>query len=170
MAPATTRSAAGTARPGSRPLCFYLAAAVITVLDQVTKVLMVRQLALGASVPFLGPVASLTLTHNRGSAMGLLPGGGQFLAVVAALVIIAIAVLGPRYARANRLAWWGLCLLLGGALGNLLDRARLGYVVDFINFHFWPVFNVADIAVVCGAILMVIALVGRREATAPSEV
>ena len=47
---------------------------------------------------------------------------------------------------------------------------RLGYVVDFIDFHFWPVFNVADIAVVCGAVLLVIALAGRREATAPSEV
>jgi signal peptidase II len=166
MTLATTREAARTARP----LWFYLAAAVVAVLDQFTKVLMVRHLALEASAPLLGPVASLTLTRNRGSAMGLLPGGGQFLAVVGAVVIVAIVYLGPRYARASRLAWWGLSLLLGGALGNLVDRARLGYVVDFINFHVWPVFNVADIAVVCGAILLVIALAGHREATAPSEV
>jgi signal peptidase II len=67
--------------------------------------------------------------------------------------------------------WWSLVLLLGGAIGNIVDRVRLGYVVDFIDFHFWPVFNVADIAVVCGAGLMVVALSRRpRGSASPGEV
>lgn len=137
---------------------FYAVAAGITALDQISKALAVHHLAPGVSAPFLGPVASLTLTHNRGSAMGLLPGGTRFLAGVGLLAVLLLIVWGPRCGRRGSASWWGLSLLLGGAAGNLVDRLRLGYVVDFIDLHWWPVFNIADIAVVCGAVLAALAL------------
>jgi signal peptidase II len=170
MTPAADGSQAPTQAPRLSVAWFYAAAAAITLLDQLSKILAVQHLGPGLGVPFLGPIASLNLTQNRGSAMGLLPGGSHWLATVGVIVVLALVVLGPRYARGGLLSWWGLCLLLGGALGNLMDRVRLGYVVDFIDFHWWPVFNVADIAVVCGAGLTAFALArGRSEAAAPGK-
>lgn len=146
-----------------------LLAAVGLVADQLTKHLAVRGLTFGAPTAFLGPVASLTLTHNRGAAMGLVPFGAQALAVIGALVVVGVIIWGPRLVGREPVALWGLGLLLGGAVGNLLDRVCLGYVVDFIDFHFWPVFNVADIAVVCGAALVVLGLSRVRPEAPPPE-
>lgn len=148
---------------------FYGLAAAVTVLDQASKALALQQLASGVSIPLLGPLASLTLAHNRGSAMGLLPGGSQWLAGVGVVAVLALIIWGPRYARSGPTSWWGLSLLLGGAAGNLIDRLRLGYVVDFIDLHWWPVFNVADIAVVCGAGLAALALTLNRPGAALAD-
>ena len=128
----------------------------VLLLDQFTKYLVGVYLPLGKSIPALGPVLSLTLSHNSGAALGLWPAAGRSLAAIAALFVVAILVWGRRYAAQNRCAGWGLYLLMGGALGNLVDRLRFGYVVDFLDLHFWPVFNVADIAVVTGAALILL--------------
>ncbi len=141
---------------------FYAVAVGVAVLDQISKAVAVQRLVTGVSVPLLGPVASLTLTHNRGSAMGLLPGSTQFLAGVGLVAVLVLVIWGPRYGRTGSASWWGISLLLGGAAGNLVDRLRLGYVVDFIDLHWWPVFNIADIAVVCGAALAALALARNR--------
>ena len=77
---------------------------------------------------------------------------------MAIVTIVLIAVYGIGMARANRVIAVGLALALGGAAGNLLDRLRLGHVIDFIDLHFWPVFNIADIAITCAAVLIVVAL------------
>jgi signal peptidase II len=142
-----------TTQPSRRPVrrLFVLLAAVVVALDQLTKYLIVREMALGQSTPVLGKALSFTYTHNTGSAMGLLPAGGPVLAIIAGIFVIAILLWGHRWVGRNPWLIWGLGALLGGAIGNLLDRARLGYVDDFIDVHFWPVFNVADIAVCCGA-------------------
>lgn len=135
---------------------FVVLAAVVVALDQYTKHLIFTRMIVGDSYPVLGKILSFTYSRNTGSAMGLVPAGGRVLAVVAAVFVVCIFVWGPHWARRSPALAWGLGLLLGGAVGNLIDRVRLSYVVDFIDVHFWPVFNVADIAVCCGAGLILI--------------
>ena len=145
-------------QPSRRPVrrLFVMLAAVVVALDQYTKHLVFTRMIVGDSYPVLGKILSFTYSRNTGSAMGLVPAGGRVLAVVAAAFVVGIIVWGARWAGRNPWLAWGLGLLLGGAVGNLIDRVRLTYVVDFLDVHFWPVFNVADIAVCCGAGLILI--------------
>ncbi len=130
---------------------FYLIALFVLALDQAVKLLALDTLRIGHEVPMLGPFVSLSLRHNYGAAWGLLAGHTRWLTYVA-VVLVAILLVGGRWApRMPGYLRIGLPLLLGGALGNLTDRLRFGYVVDFIDFHFWPIFNVADIAIVASA-------------------
>ena len=140
-------------------------AGVILLLDQVTKILALKHLTLGDPVPVLPGFFSLTLIMNPGVAFGMLattPPGWRW--VVALLSIGALAVLGVVGARllplGGRLAELALGLIFGGAVGNLIDRARFGAVVDFLDFYWrgyhWPAFNVADSAVSVGVALLAI--------------
>lgn len=140
----------------TRRRSFGLLAASILVIDQVTKHLVIARMTLGESKPLLGPILSLTYARNTGTAWGFLAGHTVLLAIIALVIVVAIALWGTRYAVRSPLLATGLASLLGGALGNMIDRMWLGHVTDFIDFHFWPIFNVADIAVVCGAILILI--------------
>ncbi len=126
--------------------------------DQLTKFAATSLLLAGESRPLLGPYLSLTVQRNTGAAFGMFPAATTALIALAAIIIIFIAVWGPQVAQSTRLLTVGLGMALGGAAGNLIDRLRLGYVLDFLDLHFWPVFNVADIGITCGAILVVIAL------------
>ena len=125
-------------------------------LDQFTKWLVVRSFEVGDSVAVLGRVMSLTYRTNAGGAFGAFPTSALFLTVISAVVVLVLVVLGPRLVGDGRLGIASLGFVLGGAAGNLLDRVRLQHVVDFLDFHFWPVFNVADIGITVGAILLVI--------------
>lgn len=156
-------------QPSRRPIrrLFVLLAAVLVVLDQYTKYLVCAHLAVGESWPVLGSLLSFTYSRNTSSAMGLMPLPTRALAVIAALFVVAILIWGVRWAERNGWLLWGLGLLLGGAVGNLLDRVRLNYVVDFIDVHFWPIFNVADIAVCCGAALILIGTLLYQEPACP---
>ena len=125
--------------------------------DQISKYLVRSNLNPGDS---WNPVASLTrwvsVTHvtNTGAAFGLFKDQGSFFVVIAVIVVAAI-ILYYRHLPAGQ--WWikiSLGLQLGGALGNLLDRLRLGHVVDFIDFKIWPVFNVADSSIVIGVAVL----------------
>ena len=136
----------------------YAVGLLILAADQLTKLAAVRLLPTGESRPLLGAYLSLTVQRNTGAAFGMFPAATTALIALAAIIIIFIAVWGPQIAQSNRLLATGLAMALGGAAGNLIDRLRLGYVLDFLDLHFWPVFNVADIGITCGAILVVIAL------------
>jgi len=131
---------------------FYLVAIAVALGDQVLKWVVVHRLHDG---PILGEALRLTLTQNTGAAFGLFPGArASFIAislVAGAGLVYANHVLGRGDARRPLLA-----LVLGGNLGNLADRLRLGHVVDFIDMGIgtlrWPVYNLADVAVVAGAV------------------
>ncbi len=129
----------------SRIGTFLLCAAAVLGLDQLTKAFASAHLVPGEPVPVLGNFLRLTLVHNTGAAFGLFPGSR--------LPFILVSVLAIAVVLYVLLGW-----ILGGALGNLLDRIRWGRVVDFIDVGIgtvrWPVFNVADSAVTLGVILL----------------
>lgn len=132
-------------------------AATIWIADQATKAIVVRNLPVGMPwnpVGFLRPFVSITHVANSGAAFGMLPDRGTFFAIVAVVVSGAILYFG-RLVPAHQ--WWlslSLGLQLGGALGNLTDRLHYGYVIDFIEVRFSPVFNVADSAIVLGVCIL----------------
>ncbi len=138
-----------------------LLAIVILALDQLTKWLVVSNLELDQSVypiPALSGLFGFTYVSNTGVAFGLFKEAGTVFVFVAVLVITFIVTYLRNLPKDQRLVRVALGLQLGGAFGNLIDRLRLGFVVDFIDFKFAPVFNIADLALVSGAVLLAIAL------------
>ena len=133
-----------------------LVAIVVFVVDRWTKAWAVTHLVLGASVPVL-PFVDWTLVENRGAAFGMLSGATAFFILVALAAVVGLIVLLRRSPSA--LVQLGVGGVLGGALGNLYDRVLQHSVVDFIDVRVWPyVFNVADIGITLGAIVLVVAL------------
>jgi signal peptidase II len=122
--------------------------------DQVVKAAIEAHLVLGEEVDGLGPVG-LTLAHNRGVAFGLAGGAGAGLVL---LTVVALAVVGYLFKRdpTRRGMWIAVGLLSGGALGNLIDRVSSGAVTDYIEIGPWPPFNLADVAITAGVLLMVL--------------
>jgi signal peptidase II len=140
-----------------------LLAGAVVALDQLTKAIVLQYLVLGVPVTIIDGLLSLTLVLNPGLAFGLLGGLPEtWRWMVAALSLVALVVLArvalrvlPAGGRAGRLA---IGLIFGGAVGNLIDRARFGAVVDFVDVHrrgwHWPAFNVADSAITIGVALL----------------
>ena len=133
-------------------------AAFGVILDQITKYLVAANIPLGDVVSVWPGVFHLTHVRNTGMAFSLLQGGRWFFLVMTLIAFGALFVVLKKKWVTHPLGLWSLAAIAGGALGNLIDRIRLGYVVDMIEVEFirFPVFNVADCFVVCGAILLVI--------------
>lgn len=158
-----------TMRAGRYSLWLVIAA-VVTGLDLLTKHLASTSLELYRPVEVTSWF-NLTLAHNTGAAFSFLAGGTGwqrwFLAVVAAAICLALLIWLWRLPQRARILPSAIALVLGGAIGNLIDRIRFGYVVDFIDVHYagwhWPAFNLADSAIVIGVILLLLdALIPRR--------
>jgi signal peptidase II len=136
-----------------------LIVAAILIADQSAKWLVTR--ALGPEHPthrheLLGSVLAIDYVENTGAAFGVLQGQTGVLTAVALFVLIGLIVSYRRVPDPSFFLTVGLGLLLGGALGNLLDRVRLGYVVDFVAVGIWPKFNVADSAITIGVLLLAV--------------
>ena len=145
------------------PVWFYALAAAVLAVDQTSKLAVVSSLDPHSPVPVVPGYLDLTYLTNTGGAFGVLPWATWVLVGVACVVTVVLVAYRRRLAQAGRLVEAAAGLILGGALGNLVDRVRLGHVIDFIDLHFWPVFNVADIGITVGAILLVLTmLVGPR--------
>ncbi len=141
-----------------------LALAVIA-LDQVSKAYLQANMAPGASVPVIPGVFHITYVLNPGAAFGILEHQRWFFVAVALLLVAVIVYLYPRIPPGYGLLRLGIALQTGGAAGNAIDRLKTGYVVDFFDFRVWPVFNVADMAIVGGVALIVYSLLfppGRK--------
>ncbi len=153
---------------GASPVFVYALAAGIVAADQVAKTAAVHWLRPVESVPVFSWLR-LTWATNTGGAFGLMSTSTGLLVVIAAIVVVALAAIAPRLADSGMLAV-GVACVLGGALGNLIDRARLGYVIDYLDLHFWPVFNIADIAITVGAGLLIIGtIIGHPPSSAGRE-
>ena len=131
-------------------------ACVVLAVDQSVKALASAKLRDGRALDLLGGLVRLDYTWNTGAAFGVFRTGGLLFALVAATVSCGILIFYGRLAASSLVVRAGLGLILGGALGNLVDRIRLGYVVDFIDLRWWPVFNLADSAIVVGVCLLVV--------------
>jgi len=134
---------------------------VTLIADWVSKALVANNLSLYETriPPLFDRFVQITYTTNTGAAFGLFPDQGVLFVIIALVVIAAIIVYYRQLPDGYRLARLALGLQLGGALGNLIDRLRQGYVVDFVDLNFWPlrdwpVFNLADSAIVVGVVLL----------------
>ena len=167
MPPDDSRALAASLSPGRRaPGKTAIAAVVVAtvvVLDVLTKLWIVRNFRLYESVPVLGDFFRLTYTHNRGAAFGIHVGeySRVFFLVLSLVALVVLAAIYRATPASDRLRLFALSLVSGGAIGNVLDRLRYASgVVDFLDVgigpHRWPVFNVADMAVSTGAILLLI--------------
>lgn len=132
--------------------------------DQAAKAAVEAHLVPGEQVDVLGPL-ELTLSHNRGVAFGLAGGAGGGLVLTS---LLALAVIGYLFARnpGRPGMWVAVGLVAGGALGNLADRVRADAVTDYIDIGSWPAFNLADIAISCGVVLLVLLYLRDAEAGA----
>lgn len=145
---------------------FWFTIIAVLIIDQLTKWWVVSHLVLGQSHSLIHNLMWLTYVHNQGAAFGILSGKGWFFSAAAVLVIAASIIFHFIGKPSARLQFY-LGLVAGGALGNLIDRVRLHYVIDFFDLHWWPVFNIADIAIVSGGILLVLFLLRYEEAIKP---
>ncbi len=138
----------------------------VVAVDQALKLLVASTQPLGVSTTVLDGVLSLTYVRNPGVAFGLLPHVPVLVPALIALTLLFVLFYNDARWVYHPRVQGALALLAGGAVGNLIDRLRLGAVVDYIDFHIWPVFNVADLAVTTGAALLVFSLVARPGPTA----
>lgn len=145
---------------------FFLAAALVVLADQASKYAVSSLLARGQSWP---PEGFIRLTHvtNTGSAFGLFQNQTVPLIITAAIGAAAILLFFLHLPQTQLGATLGLGLQLGGALGNLVDRVRLGQVTDFIDLRVWPIFNLADSAIVVGVAILLYYLVLARPREQP---
>ena len=150
---------------------FYLISLVIVLLDQLAKLVVVRSMRLGQNIPIVPGFFDLTFVLNPGAAFSLfatLPEWirNPFFILISAAAAVLIVAYRSRYLRENRLASVSLALILGGAIGNLIDRLRYGVVVDFLDAHIyqyhWPIFNVADSSISVGVALLLIEMLLER--------
>ncbi len=141
---------------------YYVVTFVLVVLDQWTKWLVVRDMELGERIPLIDPYLGLLSHRNRGAAWGMLEGQMWLFYIITTIVIVGIVYYFHRHAQNQPLFQLGLMVLLGGAIGNFIDRLFRGEVVDFvdvlipvINYEF-PIFNLADAALTVGVVIIFI--------------
>jgi len=167
----------GELGPIVRPIEIAAIAGIIVV-DQITKFAIRATIPLYAKRPIIPNLLDFTHVQNTGAAFGLMnaadfPYKSAVMIVIATLALVAISLYARQLGTEERLSRYGLAFILGGAFGNLIDRAIAGYVVDFVdvywgNAHFWA-FNVADAAITIGATLVLLEMIGigRRHASRP---
>lgn len=124
-------------------------------LDQLTKFIIINNLSVNQSIPVIKGIFHISVVHNRGAAFGILKNQVPFL-ILTAIITVALIYLSLRKDRqkiklSEKIP---LALILGGAIGNLIDRVFFGYVIDFLDFRIWPVFNIADSAITIGAVML----------------
>ncbi len=140
---------------------FLAVAATVFVLDRITKSIVASQVAYGTEVPVIGHLVGITNVRNSGAAFGFAPAGASIFLIASIAVSIGLVV---YVARTPGTPWTDavLGLILGGTVGNGFDRIVFGTVTDFVNVHFWPVFNVADSAISIGVALLLASYLIRR--------
>lgn len=140
-----------------------LVALVVLLIDQASKIVVRTFIKLGTSIPIIRRVLYLTYRRNSGAAFGILA-GHRFFFIIASLIVIAVIIIYARELESGFLRF-SFGLILGGAVGNMVDRILYGWVTDFIEFKFFPpVFNVADAALVIGVGLFALDIIleGKR--------
>jgi signal peptidase II len=140
----------------------FFAAALVFIADRLTKYVIVNSLTAAESIRVIPGIFHVTLVLNNGAAFGIFRNMGVMfiLMTFVAVALILLYVLRSKAMSAPVMAAFGL--ILGGALGNLVDRIKFGYVIDFLDFRVWPVFNIADSAITVGAAILVLTIFIHR--------
>ena len=133
---------------------FVIVALLVVIFDQLTKYYVVENFYLGESVPVIENIFHWTYILNPGAAFGMLEGSRWFFVVIAVGVLGGVWYMKDEINEGGWMMQSGAALFGGGAIGNLIDRARSGLVIDFFDFRIWPVFNVADIAICVGVAMI----------------
>lgn len=150
---------------GNKAVVWYGLAVAAIIIDQITKLYFENNFELYQTLPVIEPIFNFTLAHNHGAAFSFLAdkGGWQkwFFSVLALGVSVGIMVYLRQVPKIAKVLSAGLTFVLAGALGNLIDRVRLGYVIDFLHMHYadswhFPIFNIADVAINIGVALILI--------------
>ncbi|MFA6849154.1 MAG: signal peptidase II [Selenomonadaceae bacterium] len=122
----------------------------IVILDQIVKFYIQSMMLVGMSIPVVTDVFHITYILNPGAAFGILENQRMFFILIGTAILCAAIYFYSYIKKENIFIRYGVSMLLGGAVGNLIDRIRIGYVIDFFDFRIWPIFNIADIAIVVG--------------------
>lgn len=135
-------------------------ALVILIIDQLSKLIVLNKFLLGESVPVIKGIFHLSLVFNKGVAFGMFSQTTHsifiWLSYISVLIIVFILYFGKKFSTQKKTTQISLSLILAGAIGNLIDRIRFGYVIDFLDFRIWPVFNVADAAITIGTLSLIL--------------
>lgn len=139
-------------------LCFFIVLLVFA--DQWSKNLIAKAMMPGESLPILKDIFHITYVKNTGAAFSILQGKTTFLIIATAVALIGVSIYFLKYLKTNPfILSLALSMVIGGGIGNVIDRFRLGYVVDFFDFRVFPVFNVADIFVTVGCCFLILYLI-----------
>ena len=144
-----------------KAVIIFLLPLLIILLDQLIKVIVIKNIPLISSIEIIPGFFSLTHIHNYGAAFGLFQNSTQLLTWFSIIIIGAVLYLYDEIPKEKTVQIF-VALVLGGTLGNLIDRIRFGYVVDFINFKIWPAFNLADSAITIGIIGLIIYSIKKK--------
>jgi len=142
----------------------YIIGLISVIIDQVTKYIVSHNMHFHQSIPVIKNVFHITNIRNSGMAFGLFRGANPVLIVISIIVIIFIIVFEKRITAKSVLERVCLGLILGGAVGNLIDRVLRGYITDFFDFRVFPIFNVADSSVFVGAVILFFIYVRKKPA------
>ncbi|MGB9612827.1 MAG: signal peptidase II [Candidatus Margulisiibacteriota bacterium] len=135
-------------------MLFYFVAFLTAAVDQLIKILVHQKMFLGQSSPLLGNILRLTYVRNTGAAFSLLVGFSPYLMIVGLVISLIVIYIHYRVPANDTFLQVALAFILGGSLGNLVDRVLRGYVIDYLDLTFWPVFNLADIMINIGVIMV----------------
>lgn len=141
-------------------MLYYLIALIVIIIDQFTKFLIVKYMEIGESIPVIEKLFYISSHRNAGAAFGILQGQMIFFYIITVIVIGIIVYYIQTQTKESRFLGISLGLILGGAIGNFIDRVLLGHVVDFLNVYIFsydfPIFNIADSALVIGVLLLIV--------------
>lgn len=131
--------------------------------DQFFKAKIVSQMVPGETIPIIEDFFHITYVLNPGAAFGILANQRIFFLLIGAILLILAAYFYPKLKKSEKFLRFGSIILVSGATANLIDRIKTGQVIDFIDFRVWPVFNIADVAIICGMCLMMYAIIFKVE-------
>jgi signal peptidase II len=133
---------------------FIIFGIILVGLDQLIKYMILNNYILGQSTPIIEDVLYITYIKNTGIAFGLFKNNNIFMIIVITIIIILLIFFYYREKEKSLTLSISIMFLVSGAVGNLIDRIMLGFIIDYINFSFWPAFNLADSLVVIGSVLL----------------
>ncbi len=142
---------------------FYLSALLVFLFDRILKSIISARISPVGSIPLIKGFFNLTYVRNTGVAFGLFPGQRIILILIGVLICALVVYYQARSGNQNLFLSFCLALILGGSLGNLFDRIFFGYVIDYVDFRVFPVFNFADAAINAGVLLIIATFILERK-------